>query len=125
MVNLPSNPSSAALEQCQRRKVVEAAHRAGARKAGPSHGGVGKSRRRGDGGRAVGAGLAVLALVCLSGWAEFVEGGGGGGGSADLNIPRRVRADDPTLQRAVDAYRQVRAVPHRSAGRVSCCHFFI
>ena len=29
---------------------------------------------------------------------------------ADLNIPRGVQADDPTLQKAVDAYRQARTL---------------
>ena len=120
MVDRSSKADTAGFEECKRRKVVEAVRRAsGGRTANLSRG-VGKSRRRGDGGsrRAVGAGLAVLALMCLSGWAEFAEGGGGGG--ADLNIPRRVRADDPTLQRAVDAYRQVITVKGCSAGGRLC-----
>lgn len=87
------HPSSVAESRCAARRC-----------AGRRHvGNFSQALRRGGRYREVAAGVAILVLVCLSGCLEFAAGDG----AADLNIPRRLRADDPTLQRAVDAYRQV------------------
>jgi hypothetical protein len=90
-------------EGAEPRRMRATAHRRCRADAIPAPRGVSPSRRHTRRPSAVLAALCVLlAALALDGTAARRV--------ADLNIPRDVQADDPTLQKAVDAYRQARTL---------------